>query len=78
MSKPIGWYVRVTTHEIHDGAYNTVLYVAGYPTPAEAEAAVRKTRSKLGETYEVLEGEIIPGHGPQPESGEVRMLGGAV
>jgi hypothetical protein len=78
MSAPVGWYVRVTTGEVIDGVYDTVLYIAGYPTPTEAEAAVRKARSKSGERYEVLEGEIIAGHGPQPEPGEVRMLSGAV
>jgi hypothetical protein len=78
MSAPIGWYVRVTTGEVVDGVYDTVLYIAGYPTPAEAEAAVRKARSKSGERYEVLEGEIIAGRGPQPEPGKVRMLSGAV
>jgi hypothetical protein len=78
MSAPVGWYVRVTTGEVIDGVYDTVLYIAGYPTPAEAEAAVRKARSKSGERYEVLEGEIKAGHGPQPEPEEVWMLSGAV
>lgn len=60
-------------------AFNdTVLYIAGYPTPAEAEAAVRKARSKSGEHYEVLEGGIVAGCGPEPQPGEVRMLAGAV
>jgi hypothetical protein len=74
----IGWYVRVTTGEVVDGVYDTVLYVAGFPTPEEAEKAVRKVRSKAGEQYEVLSGEIIAGRGPQPEPGEVRLLPGAV
>jgi hypothetical protein len=76
---PIGWYVRVTTDEIQDGVYNTVLYIAGFASPAEAEQAVRRLRSRPGETFEVLpDGEIIPGQGPQPEPGEVRLLQGAV
>ena len=78
MTGPIGWYVRVTTDEVFDGVYDTVLYIAGYPTPAEAESAVRKSRSKSGEHYEVVEGEIIAGFGPQPAPGEVRCLSGAV
>ena len=78
MTSPIGWYVRVRTCEIVDGVYDTVLYIAGYPAPAEAEAAVMKARSKSGEQYEVLEGGIVAGCGPQPRPGEVRMLAGAV
>jgi len=78
MSAPIGWYVRVTTGEVVDGVYDTVLYVAGYPTPAEAEAAVRKARAKSGERYEVVPGGIMAGHGPQPNPGELRVLKGAV
>jgi hypothetical protein len=74
----IGWYVRVTTDQIYDGVYNTVLYVAGYPTPEGALDAVRKTRAVLGESYEVLPGEITPDRGPQPLPGEVRLLKGAV
>ena len=77
MTEPIGWYVRVTTDELYDGVYNTVLYITGFSTPADAEAAVRKARSKLGERYEVLD-EIVPDRGPQPERGEVRLLKGAV
>jgi hypothetical protein len=75
---PIGWYVRVTTDKVRDGVYNTVLYIAGFPTPAEAEGAVRKSRSKMEERYEVLSGEIEIGRGPQPKRGEVRLLKGAV
>ena len=60
MTVPIGWYVRVRTGEIVDGVYDTVLYIAGYPTPAEAEAAVRNVRSKSGEQCEVLEGGLLP------------------
>jgi hypothetical protein len=78
MTVPIGWYVRVRTDEIVDGVYDTVLYIAGYPTPAEAEAAVRNVRLKSGEQCEVLEGGIIAGCGPQPQPGEVRLLTGAV
>ena len=74
----IGWYVRVTTDEIYDGVYNTVLYVAGFASAAEAEKAVRRVRSKPGETFEVLPDEITAGQGPQPEPGEVRLLPGAV
>jgi hypothetical protein len=78
MTTPIGWYVRVTTGEVVDGIYNTMLYIAGYPSPAEAEAAVKKARSKSGEQYKVLEEGIVAGRGPQPQPGEVRMLIGAV
>jgi hypothetical protein len=76
----IGWYVRVWVgdDEADDPAYETALYIAGYPTPAEAEAAVRNTRMKSGERMEVLEGGIMPGIGPQPEPREVRILRGAV
>lgn len=78
MTSAVGWYVRVTSDEVFDGVYNTVLYIAGFPTPAEAEAAVRQSRSIAGEKFEVLEGEIIAGRGPQPLPGEVRLLNGAV
>ncbi|GEM_PF-3647989 len=78
MGRPIGWYVRVKTGELVDGVYDTVLYIAGYPTPAEAEAAVRSARAKPSEEYEVLDGEITADRGPQPASGEVRLLKGAV
>jgi hypothetical protein len=78
MSNAIGWYVRVKTGELVDGTYDTVLYVAGFPTPAEAKAAVRKERAKPSEEYEVLEGAITPERGPQPVPGEVRLLEGAV
>jgi hypothetical protein len=78
MSTPIGWYVRVWVGENESGDHGAALYIAGYPTPVEAEAAVRRTRSKRGERMEVLEGEIVPGVGPQPSPGEVRLLGGAI
>ena len=78
MNTTIGWYVRVITGEVVDGVYATALYIAGFPTPEEAEQAVRTERSKAGEQYEVLPGEIIAGRGPQPEPGKVRMLPGAV
>lgn len=78
MKEPIGWYVRVKTGELVDGVYDTVLYIAGYPKPAEAEAAVRTIRAKPGEQYEVIEGGIVAGYGPQPMPGEVRIIKGAV
>lgn len=77
-SEPIGWYVRVTNDEVHDGVYNSLLYIVGYPTPADAEAAVRRVRSAPNEGYEVLPGDITAGQGPQPKSGEVRLIKGAV
>ena len=63
---------------MQDGVYDTVLYIAGFGTPAEAEAAVRQVRSKPGEQYQVLPGPIVPDRGPQPKVGEVRLLPGAV
>jgi hypothetical protein len=80
MTAPVGWYVRVWVgaNESDDPAYDTALYVAGCPTPAEAEAAVRKFRQKSGERMEVLEGGIVPGVGPQPKRSEVQRLRGAV
>ena len=48
MPDPIGWCVRVKCDEIHDGVYDTVLYVVGLPTPTEAEAAVKESRLKPG------------------------------
>lgn len=74
----IGWYVRVRTGEIVDGVYDTALYIAGYPTPGEAEAAVRAVRSGNAGEYEVLEEPIAGGRGPLPKPGEVRLLVGAV
>ncbi len=78
MSDPIGWYVRVRTGELVDGVYDTVLYIAGFPTPIEAEAAVRGARGRPQEHYEVLEDAIAPDRGPQPAAGEVRLLKGTV
>ena len=74
MSGPVGWWVRVTTGEIQDGVYDTALYIAGFPTPAEALAAVQAVRGKPGEPIEVLDGEITPDRGPQPKRGEVRFI----
>ncbi|WP_222861445.1 hypothetical protein, partial [Streptococcus dysgalactiae] len=64
--------------EADDPPHETALYIAGFPTPAEAEAALRSARMKRDERVEVLEGEIMPGIGPQPEPGEVKRLRGAV
>jgi hypothetical protein len=77
-TQPIGWYVRVTTTEIVEGEPRTILYVVGYPTPEEAERAVRQTRSLPGERYEVLEGEVVAGRGPRPKPGQVWELKGAL
>jgi hypothetical protein len=76
---PVGWYVRVWVgeNESDDPAHGTALYIAGYPTPIEAEAAVR-ARAQCGERIEVLDGEIVPGIGPQPKPGEVQRIKGAV
>jgi hypothetical protein len=80
MTTPVGWYVRVWVgeDESDDPAYDTALYIAGYPTPAEAVAAVRRVRSKSGERLEALDEAIVPGVGPQPKPGEVQRLKGAV
>jgi hypothetical protein len=80
MNTPIGWSIRVWVgeEESDDPAYDTAIYIAGYPTPAEAEAAVRSIRPKSDERMEVLEGGIFPGIGPQPKPGEVRRIRGAV
>ena len=77
MNAPFGWYVRVRTGELKDGVCDTVLYVVGYPIPAEAEAAVKRARSKPAEEYWVVD-VVIAGREPQPEAGEVRLLIGAV
>jgi hypothetical protein len=77
MSAAIGWYVRVKTGEIVDQVYDTVLYIAGFPTPAEAIAAVRAVRANPSEPCEVLM-EVTLGRGPQPTPGEVRLIPGAV
>lgn len=75
---PIGWYVRVITADVRDGVYDTLLYIAGFATPAEAEQAVRQARRTPTDGYEVLPGEITSDTGPQPKRGEVRLLHGAV
>jgi len=53
------------------------VYIAGFPDPDDVESAVRKTHGKAAEGYKVLEGGIMPGIGPQPKLGEVRILKGA-
>ena len=80
MTTAIGWYVRVWVGErdSDDPAYDTVLYIAGFPTRADAEAAVRSVRPASGERMEVLDGGIVAGIGPQPKPGEVQRLEGAV
>ncbi len=78
MGNPVGWYVRVKTGVItEDGVYDTVMYVVGCPTRAEAEAAVRRVRGNSDEPLWALD-EVVIGRGPQPESGEVRLLKDAV
>ena len=44
----------------------------------EAVKAVKAARGKPWEPCQALPGEIMPGRGPQPEPGEVRLLKGAV
>jgi hypothetical protein len=80
VTTPIGWYVRVWVgkDESDDPAYDTALYIVGYPTPAEAEAAVRRVGPKSSERMEVLEEGIVPGIGPQPKPGEVQRPRSAV
>jgi hypothetical protein len=78
VSNLTGWYVRVTTDQVYDGVYNTLLYIAGYPKRDEAESAVKKARGANGETYQTLPEPIISNRGPQPAPGEVRLLVGAV
>jgi hypothetical protein len=77
MSMPVGWCVRVTTGELDDDGYDTLLYIAGYPTRAEAEGAVREARARPGEKYDVLDEEITSDRGPQSVPSEVRLLKGA-
>ena len=77
MTPTLGWYVRVLTREIHDGVYDTVLYVVGLPIAAQAEAAVRSLRSTPGETCEILPDAVTAGRGPQPALGQVWLLKGA-
>jgi hypothetical protein len=71
---PIGWYVRVTTTQVVNDDPLTLLYVVGYPTPEEAERAVREARSLAGEKYEVLDVEVVAGRGSQPKRGQVWEL----
>jgi hypothetical protein len=79
VSSTVGWYVRVTTTELGWGGEPiTVLYVVGYPTPEQVEQAVRRERSLPGEKYQVLDGEVVPGVGPQPKPGQVWELKGAL
>jgi hypothetical protein len=78
MSAAVGWYVRVTTGEIVDQVYDTVLYIAGFPTAEEAIMAVKALRGKPWEPCEALASGITLGRGPQPAPGEVRLLPGAV
>jgi hypothetical protein len=77
MASPPGWIVRVWVgeEEAGDPPYDTTLYIAGYPTQVEAEAAVRKFRQRSSERTEVLDA-VIAGIGPQCEPGEVRRIGG--
>jgi hypothetical protein len=79
VTTPVGWYVRlwIGERESDDPAYDIALYIAGYPSAAEAESAVRTARSKSDERMEVLDG-IVLGIGPQPKRGEVQRLKGAV
>jgi hypothetical protein len=77
MTAVIGWYVRVRNGVIVDEVYDTVLYIAGYPTPEEAVTAVKAAHSGPGIEYEAV-GSIAEGRGPQPKPGEVRHLVGAV
>ena len=79
MSAPYGWCLRVWVgiEESDDPAYDTALYLAHYPTSAEAEAAVRNFRGKIGEQMEVLGHETFESIPPlQPQ--EVRRIKGAV
>lgn len=79
MNEPIGWCVRVWVgeEESDDPAYATALYIAGYPTAAEAVEAIKKFRGKTGERIEVLEAETMVSI-PPLQAGEVRRLRGAV
>jgi hypothetical protein len=79
VSAPFGWGLRVWVgvEESDDPAYDTALYIARYPTSAEAEAAVRRFRGKTGERIEVLGPETFESI-PPLQPGEVRRLRGAV
>src|SRR4051812_6030806 len=68
----MGWYVRVTTDEIYDGVYNTVVYIAGFASPAEAERAVRGVRSNPGRHSRFSRVKSLPGRGPKPAAGLTR------
>ncbi len=80
MTTAFGWLVRVWVGEgeADDLAYETALYMAGYATPAEAEAAVRERIPQSLDRIEVLQEPITSGIGPQPNAGEMQRLGGAV
>ena len=76
MSKPIGWLVRVSGQPVWDGVYDTIVYLAGYASPEEAKAAVMAKCNVSDELAIVLPDAIVPGRGPQPMPGEVRLLTG--
>ncbi len=78
MPAPVGSYVRFTTNEMYDGVCDTFLHVVGFPTAANAEAAVKKYRLKAGKTYEVLPKAATLGQGPQPAPGQVWLLRGVM
>lgn len=44
MTTPVGLYVRVwiAKDEADDPAYDTALYIAGYPTPSEALGVIQR------------------------------------
>jgi hypothetical protein len=77
MTTPVGWYVRVWVGkaESDDPAYETALYIAGYPTAAEAEAAVRRARTGSGERMEVQKGKSTPVSVPNPSPAKCSGLG---
>jgi hypothetical protein len=62
-TKPLGWYVRVTTTDFVQGEPVTKLYLAGYSMPGEAEEAVKQVRSIPGEQYQAVD-IVIKGNGP--------------
>lgn len=77
MTKPVGWYVRVSGQPVWDGSYDTILYVAGYEMPMDARAAVKEVSQAPDDLIQVLPDAILPGRGPQPAPYEVRLLTGA-